>query len=45
MMFGGGDTFVEDLYFYIGPAGLERGYNVVIVDLPGQGILARTMAW
>ena len=39
MMFGGGDTFVEDLYFYIGPAGLERGYNVVIVDLPGQGIL------
>lgn len=39
VMFGGGDTFVEDLYFYIGPAGLKRGYNVVIVDLPGQGIL------
>ncbi len=39
LMFGGGDTFVEDLYFYIGPAGLKRGYNVVIVDLPGQGIL------
>jgi pimeloyl-ACP methyl ester carboxylesterase len=39
MMFGGGDTFVEDLYFYIGPAGLKRGYNVFIVDLPGQGIL------
>ncbi len=34
---GGGDTFVEDLYFYIGPAALKRGYNVLIVDLPGQG--------
>lgn len=39
MMFGGGDTFVEDLYFYLGPAGTKRGYNVVVVDLPGQGIL------
>lgn len=39
LMCGGGDTFVEDLYFYIGPAGFARGYNVVIVDLPGQGIL------
>ncbi len=39
MMFGGGDTFVEDLYFYLGPAGTERGYNVVVADLPGQGIL------
>ena len=39
MMFGGGDTFVEDLYYYLGPAGTKRGYNVVIADLPGQGIL------
>lgn len=39
IMIGGGDTFVEDLYAYIGPAGLKRGYNVLIVDLPGQGIL------
>ena len=39
LMFGGGDSFVEDLYFYIGPAGLKRDYNVFIVDLPGQGIL------
>ena len=39
MMFGGGDTFVEDLYFYLAPAGTKRGYNVVVVDLPGQGIL------
>jgi hypothetical protein len=39
LMFGGGDSFVEDLYLYIGPAGLKRDYNVFIVDLPGQGIL------
>lgn len=39
MMFGGGDTFVEDLYFYLGPSGTKRGYNVIVVDLPGQGIL------
>jgi alpha-beta hydrolase superfamily lysophospholipase len=39
MMFGGGDTFVEDLYFYLSPSGTKRGYNVVVVDLPGQGIL------
>jgi alpha-beta hydrolase superfamily lysophospholipase len=39
LMFGGGDTFVEDLYYYIAPAGIKRDYNVVIVDLPGQGML------
>jgi pimeloyl-ACP methyl ester carboxylesterase len=39
MMFGGGDTFAEDLYGYIVPAGLKRGYNVLFVDLPGQGLL------
>ena len=37
LMIGGGDTFVEDLYFYIGPAALKRSYNLLIVDLPGQG--------
>ncbi|MCL5999575.1 MAG: alpha/beta hydrolase [Chloroflexi bacterium] len=37
IMIGGGDTFVEDLYFYIGPAALKRDYNVLMVDLPGQG--------
>lgn len=37
IMVGGGDTFVEDLYFYIGPAAVKRGYQVLIVDLPGQG--------
>jgi alpha-beta hydrolase superfamily lysophospholipase len=39
IMFGGGDSFVEDLYFYIGPSGLKRDYNIFIIDLPGQGIL------
>lgn len=36
---GGGDTFVEDLYGYIGPAAVKRDYNVLLVDLPQQGIL------
>ncbi|GAP12828.1 alpha/beta hydrolase family [Longilinea arvoryzae] len=36
-MIGGADTFVEDLYFYIVPMALRRGYNVLFVDLPGQG--------
>lgn len=34
---GGGDTFVEDLYVLIGPAATRRGYNLLIVDFPGQG--------
>lgn len=37
IMVGGADTFAEDLYFYIGPAALKRGYNLLLVDLPGQG--------
>lgn len=36
-MIGGGDTFVEDLFYYIVPAALRRNYNVLFVDLPGQG--------
>jgi pimeloyl-ACP methyl ester carboxylesterase len=39
IMIGGGDTFCEDLYGFIGPAGLKRGYNVLLVDLPQQGRL------
>jgi pimeloyl-ACP methyl ester carboxylesterase len=39
LMIAGGDTFVEDLYFYIVPSALKRAYNVAIVDLPGQGAL------
>ncbi len=37
IMIGGGDTYVEDLYLIIGPAAVKRGYNLLIVDLPGQG--------
>ncbi|MBN2557086.1 MAG: alpha/beta hydrolase [Anaerolineales bacterium] len=37
MMFGGTETFAEDQFFYIAPAALERGYNFMTADLPGQG--------
>ena len=39
MMVGGGDTFREDLFYFAGYPGWKRGYNVVMVDLPGQGKL------
>lgn len=39
VMVGGGDTFVEDTYFMCGPAARKRGYNLLLVDLPGQGLL------
>jgi hypothetical protein len=39
MMFGGGETFAEDLYYYIAPAAIDRGYNFMTADLPGQGDL------
>ncbi|MET8763370.1 hypothetical protein [Lentzea sp. NPDC004782] len=32
IMVGGGDTFVEDLCLYIGPAAVGRGYQVLLVD-------------
>ena len=38
-MIGGGECFLTDNVFYIGPKTVERGYNFVTVDLPGQGIL------
>jgi hypothetical protein len=37
IMIGGADTYVEDLYLFIGPSALKRGYNLLCVDLPGQG--------
>jgi dipeptidyl aminopeptidase/acylaminoacyl peptidase len=37
IMIGGGETCVEELYFWVGPAGVRRGYRVLLVDLPGQG--------
>lgn len=39
VMIGGGETFAEDLYFYIMPQTHDRGYNFMTVDLPGQGML------
>jgi pimeloyl-ACP methyl ester carboxylesterase len=37
IVIGGLETFAEDCYFMIGPAGTRRGYNVLTADLPGQG--------
>ncbi len=38
IMIGGSETFAEDSYIFGGaPMAAERGYNVVSVDLPGQG--------
>lgn len=39
IMIGGGETFAEDLFFYIAPQAFARGYNFMTVDLPGQGLL------
>jgi len=39
IMIGGGETFAEDLFFYIAPQAYDRGYNFITVDLPGQGLL------
>ncbi len=39
LMIGGGETFIEDLVFYIEPQAHKRGYNFITVDLPGQGML------
>ncbi|MEO8612762.1 MAG: alpha/beta hydrolase [Chloroflexota bacterium] len=38
MMVGGGDTSREDLFYFAGYPGWKRGYNVIMVDLPGQGL-------
>jgi hypothetical protein len=33
-----GDNASEELYYWIGPPAVERGYNVLLVDLPGMGL-------
>lgn len=38
LVFGGIETFAEDCYFMTGPTGPQRGYNMLTVDLPGQGV-------
>ena len=35
---GGGDTYAEDLHFWAGASGPQRGYNVLSVELPGYGM-------
>ena len=37
IMIGGGDTYREDLFYFAGYPGWMRSYNVLMVDLPGQG--------
>jgi hypothetical protein len=39
IMIGGGETFAEDLFFYIAPQAFDRGYNFMTVELPVQGLL------
>jgi hypothetical protein len=39
LMIGGGDSFREDLFYFAGYPGWKRGYNVLMVDLPGQGVM------
>lgn len=35
---GGVETWAEDCYFMVGPAGAARGFNVITADLAGQGM-------
>jgi hypothetical protein len=39
LMIGGGETFAEDLIFYIAQEAFDRGYNFMTIDLPGQGLM------
>ena len=33
-----GDNTSEELYYWVGPPAMERGYNALLVDLPGIGL-------
>lgn len=33
-----GDNVSEELYYWVGPPAVERGYNALLVDLPGIGL-------
>jgi alpha-beta hydrolase superfamily lysophospholipase len=37
IVIGGGEHFCEELYFWGGAAAAQRGYNALLVDIPGQG--------
>jgi pimeloyl-ACP methyl ester carboxylesterase len=39
LMVGGGDTFREDLFYFAGLPSWKRGYDCLMVDLPGQGMM------
>jgi hypothetical protein len=36
IIIGGGDMTAEELYFFTGAAAVQRGYNALLVELPGQ---------
>ena len=38
IMIGGGETVIEDMFFYLGPHAVRHGYNFVTADIPGQGM-------
>jgi pimeloyl-ACP methyl ester carboxylesterase len=38
LLVGGMETFAEDCFFVSATAAARRGYNLITVDLPGQGI-------
>lgn len=37
LIVGGMETFAEDCYFIVGSEAARRGYQLITVDLPGQG--------
>ena len=37
IVIGGLETWAEDCYFFVGSAGPAAGFNVLTVDVPGQG--------
>jgi pimeloyl-ACP methyl ester carboxylesterase len=37
VMIGGGDSYREDLFYFGGYPSWHRGFNMLMVDLPGQG--------
>lgn len=41
ILVGGFDSTLEELYFVLGPAAYERGYNVLTYEGPGQGSVIR----
>lgn len=38
LIVGGMETFAEDCYFITGQLAVERGFNLIAIDLPGQGM-------